>query len=185
MPQVPTKPLVEEVCRRLLDMGIGPDGRGSVVIRCGAMGACIAAKGSSYTWIDAYWNSENSGKVVDVTGNHSTPMSYAAHANDVPPGAGNSFLGGLGAGLVLSEGNVRQGTRAILDSEELTGLMESHVATLYATVSASFTIEQAGLPHLTQILDETGKLVERWNGGSPRQRLQELQNRLGRKLQSE
>ncbi len=27
-------------------------------------------------------------------------------------GAGNSFLGGLGAGLVLNKGDVREGTRA-------------------------------------------------------------------------
>ncbi|PIL36815.1 hypothetical protein GSI_00505 [Ganoderma sinense ZZ0214-1] len=73
MPKVPTKELVEEACRRFLDMGVGPDGQGSVVIRCGPMGACIAVKGSAYSWIDPYWTSENSGKVVDVTGNHSSP----------------------------------------------------------------------------------------------------------------
>ncbi|KAI1792853.1 Ribokinase-like protein [Ganoderma leucocontextum] len=99
-------------------------------------------------FLDMGVGSENSGKVVDVTG------------------AGNSFLGGLGAGLVHSQGDVRQ-------------------ATLYATVSASFTIEQAGLPCLTLISDETGTPVERWNGDSPHDRLQALQDRLGRKLQSE
>lgn len=69
MPKIPTKELVEEACRRFLEMGVGPDGQGSVVIRCGAMGACIAARGSPCAWIEAYWGSENSGKVVDVTGN--------------------------------------------------------------------------------------------------------------------
>ena len=69
MHKIPTKELVEEACRRFLEMGVGPDGQGSVVIRCGAMGACIAARGSPCAWIEAYWGSENSGKVVDVTGN--------------------------------------------------------------------------------------------------------------------
>lgn len=111
MPNVPTKELVEEACRRFLEMGVGPRGQGSVIIRCGAMGACIAARGLPYTWIEAYWGSENSDKVVDVTGNHSNPRSSDTRVDDALPGAGNSFLGGLGAGLILNQGDVRQGTR--------------------------------------------------------------------------
>ncbi|KAI0356585.1 Ribokinase-like protein [Trametes cingulata] len=145
MPLPPTKELIEEACRRFLEMGVGPDGNGAVVIRSGAMGACIAQKGQPFNWVDAYWSGpEGASKVVDVTG------------------AGNSFLGGLAAGLVLANGDVRK-------------------ATLYATVSASFTIEQEGLPRLTGTSNVKGEQqLEEWNGDSPHRRLRELQDRLAR-----
>jgi hypothetical protein len=43
------------------------------------------------------------------------------------------------------------------------------LASLHATVSASFTIEQEGLPVLT-----SSSGVEEWNGRLPGQRLEEL-----------
>ncbi|KAI9001247.1 Ribokinase-like protein [Trametes punicea] len=142
MPLPPTKELVEEACRRFLEMGIGQGGAGSVIIRSGAMGACVGQPGKPLTWVAAYWSGpESMNKVVDVTG------------------AGNSFLGGLGAGLVLTNGSVWE-------------------ATLYATVSASFIIEQEGLPRLTRATDGSGKQIELWNGDSPQRRLKELQDRL-------
>ena len=64
----PTRELVEEACRRFLDMGVGLAGGGSVVIRSGAMGACVATRGSPCTWVDAFWTEKDSDKVVDVTG---------------------------------------------------------------------------------------------------------------------
>jgi len=64
-------------------------------------------------------------------------------------GAGNAFLGGLAAGLALGK--------------------NLYEAVLYATVSASFTIEQYGLP---PIGPDT-----LWNGDSPQRRVEELQNR--------
>ncbi|KAI9067619.1 Ribokinase-like protein [Trametes sanguinea] len=142
MPLPPTRELVEDACRRFLDMGVGLDGTGAVVIRSGAMGACIAQRGQPCSWVDAYWSGpESTSKVVDVTG------------------AGNSFLGGLGAGLALTNGDILE-------------------ATLYASVSASFTIEQEGLPRLTHAVDQTGRQAELWNGDSPQRRLKELQGRL-------
>ncbi|KAI0637860.1 Ribokinase-like protein [Trametes polyzona] len=141
MPTPPTKELVEQACRRFLDMGVGPDGTGSVIIRSGAMGACVARRDQPISWVDAYWSGPGgAARVVDVTG------------------AGNSFLGGLAAGLVLTNGDVYE-------------------ATLYASVSASFTIEQEGIPRLTH---EDGGQVERWNGDAPERRLKELQERLAR-----
>ncbi|KAI0771913.1 Ribokinase-like protein [Trametes elegans] len=143
IPGPPNKELVEEACGRFLVLGVGPDGSGAVIIRSGAMGACVAQKGQPLAWVNAYWTGHGSAtdKVVDVTG------------------AGNSFLGGLGAGLVLANGDVRE-------------------ATLFATVSASFTIEQEGLPHLTRATSEDGRQEELWNGDSPLRRLRELQSRL-------
>ncbi|KAI0721829.1 Ribokinase-like protein [Cerioporus squamosus] len=145
MPINTTKQSIEAACSALLDMGVGPKDDGAVVIRSGAMGACIGLRGSPCTWVDAFWNGEDdASKVVDVTG------------------AGNSFLGGLGAGLVLSDGDVRE-------------------ATLFATVSASYTIEQEGLPRLSQVSNENGDVSEVWNGDSPHRRLQVLRDRLAAK----
>ncbi|KAI0728759.1 Ribokinase-like protein [Fomitopsis betulina] len=134
-----TKPLIEEACRRFMEYGVGPEGNGAVVIRSGALGAYVATRKGGGEWIPAFWNVPE--HVVDVTG------------------AGNSFLGGLGAGLALAGGN-------IVD------------ATLYGTVSASFTIEQAGLPQLTETEIEDGSVTEQWNGDSPHRRLKELQERM-------
>lgn len=71
-------------------------------------------------------------------------------------GAGNSFLGGLAAGLHLAKGNVYE-------------------ASYYASVSASFIIEQNGLPKVSR----GGHEADLWNGDSPMRRLQELKTRAG------
>lgn len=47
-------------------------------------------------------------------------------------------------------------------------------ATLYAAVSASFTIEQEGLPKLANPAEG----AESWNDDSPKRRLEELRARL-------
>jgi hypothetical protein len=87
--------------------------------------------------------------------------------------AGNSFLGGYIAGLSLSSG-------------------DPYEAALYATVSASFVVEQFGLPVLNPEAErgsEPGSSKgeeqgdrgahERWNGDSPWNRLDALRGRLG------
>ncbi|KZS97999.1 Ribokinase-like protein [Sistotremastrum niveocremeum HHB9708] len=76
------------------------------------------------------------------------------HVVDVT-GAGNGFLGGLAAGLFLSR--------------------KIDEAILYATVSASFVVEQLGLPKV----DTTDPNNNLWNGDSPRRRLEELRRRVG------
>ena len=95
MPQPPTKESIEDACQQLLDLGIGPNGSGHVVIRSGAMGAFVRSGARTGQWIDAYWSEESTpDKIVDVTG------------------AGNSFLGGLAAGLMLEGGDVYAGELA-------------------------------------------------------------------------
>lgn len=87
--------------------------------------------------------------------------------------AGNSFLGGYIAGLSLSSG-------------------DPYEAALFATVSASFVVEQFGLPVLNPEAERgsepepsKGKeqgdrgAYERWNGDSPWNRLDALRARLG------
>ncbi|KIM91056.1 hypothetical protein PILCRDRAFT_765050 [Piloderma croceum F 1598] len=138
LPKLPTKQLVEHAASKFADIGVGQCGAGCVIIRSGAMGAYVATRAKGGRWIDAFWTG-NTNKVIDVTG------------------AGNSFLGGLAAGLLQADGDV-------------------YDAALYATVSAGFTIEQAGLPSLSL----TGNLIEEWNGDSPQRRLEELRNRHSR-----
>ncbi|KZV75424.1 Ribokinase-like protein [Peniophora sp. CONT] len=123
---------VERAAKRFIEYGIGPDAKGHVLIRSGALGCYVVSKDRPGEWVAAYHQDQT--KVVDVTG------------------GGNSFLGGLAAGLKLSQGDVYQ-------------------AVLYASVSASFVIEQYGLPSLTKRVPNDVE-AEEWNGDSPRRRLQ-------------
>jgi len=136
LPLPPTKPLIEQACNTFLDFGVGVGGAGWVIIRSGELGAFIACRSQPGRWIDPYWTIDE--RVVDVTG------------------AGNSFLGGLAAGLALRDGDVYE-------------------AAFFATISASYTIEQHGLPRITRPSSDV--LSEEWNGDSPWKRLQELKAR--------
>ncbi|KAG9002825.1 hypothetical protein FRB94_003628 [Tulasnella sp. JGI-2019a] len=71
-------------------------------------------------------------------------------------GAGNMFLGGLVAGLEKTSGDIIE-------------------ASLYASVSASFAIEQAGLPSIAKPVVEGGP--ELWNGDDPHARLEIMRTR--------
>ncbi|KAJ6629207.1 Ribokinase-like protein [Mycena sp. CBHHK59/15] len=136
LPLPPRKSSIEEAARKFLELGVGKDGKGAVIIRSGSMGAYVAMKDKAPGWVPAFWNSDRDPeKIVDVTG------------------AGNSFLGGLAAGLLLENGDIYQ-------------------ATFYASVSASFTIEQGSLPSISTV---TGS--KEWNGDHPARRLNELRTR--------
>jgi len=125
---------IEEAAVHFLDFGVGEGGQGSVVIRCGALGAYCASRTTKGRWVEAFWGPNDLHHVVDVTG------------------AGNAFLGGLGAGLKHTQ--------------------DIYEAVLYASVSASFVIEQEGLP----LVEPDGGLWK-WNGDSPQRRLSDLRNR--------
>ncbi|KAI0092828.1 Ribokinase-like protein [Irpex rosettiformis] len=88
IPGTPTCALIEQACQRLLDLGVGPDGSGTVIIRSGHLGAYVKSRTKEGWWVPAYWGEENKAKVVDVTG------------------AGNAFLGGLAAGLYFKKEDV-------------------------------------------------------------------------------
>ncbi|BGP25005.1 pfkB family carbohydrate kinase [Rhodotorula toruloides] len=127
---------IEEVAQRFFEEGA----RSIVVIRSGALGAYALRKGDERgVWVPAYHVYQPGGpggKVLDVTG------------------AGNSFLGGLMAGLVLHPHDLVTAVQC-------------------ASVSASFVIEQFGLPSVE--LGEDG--IERWNGVDPTERLAEMRER--------
>jgi sugar/nucleoside kinase (ribokinase family) len=134
---------IESLCDQWLTSGIGKDGKGGVVVRCGKDGCLIARRGSR-RWMPAYHQS--AAKVVD------------------PTGGGNGFLGGLAVGLV------RVGeTPSIENIEE---------AAAWGAVSASFAIEQVGMP----ILGHDG-VRETWNGVVVQERLAEFKRRLDTYIQ--
>ncbi|KAH8106249.1 Ribokinase-like protein [Cristinia sonorae] len=146
MPLDVTRGVVEEAALQLLSFGVGAEGRGVVIIRSGHLGAYVANVERGGQWVEAYWTPSDSDRVVDVTG------------------AGNAFLGGLGAGLHFTKGDPFE-------------------ATLYGTISASFVIEQEGLPHLEHNTSrtETGEL---WNGSKPQKRLESLRKRIRNRVET-
>ncbi|TRM68493.1 Ribokinase-like protein [Schizophyllum amplum] len=125
--------LVELMAAKLSSFGAR-----TVVIRSGSRGCYVlnaeptlgALEGR---WINAYWLPEEAaGKVQSTTG------------------AGNSFLGGLCAGLHLAK-------------------MDIFKAAAYGSVSASFVVEQQGLP-----LSSMSNGKEKWNDDVPERRLRRL-----------
>ena len=135
--------LIEELCSQWLKGGIGPDGKGGIVVRCGKDG-CIVARDGLRKWLPAYHQSAE--KVLD------------------PTGGGNGFLGGLAVGLV------RAGASP--------GVEHLEEAAIWGSISASFAIEQVGMPILSHTPED-----ERWNGVRVEERLSEFKQRLARYVQ--
>jgi len=135
-----TKEGIEELARRLLEVGVGQESSGAVVVRAGHRGSFVISKNVNF-WLPAYYASEEDNshkKVVDTTG------------------AGNSFLGGLGAGLAQTKGNLVY-------------------AVAMGIVAASFVIEQIGTP----VLESKEGQPERWNGVRVDERMEEYVKRVG------
>ncbi|KAK1228911.1 hypothetical protein PQX77_008069 [Marasmius sp. AFHP31] len=142
IPLPPTKAAIEKAADRFLELGA----KEAVVIRSGGLGAYVLTRARPGEWITAFWGAENVKEVIDVTG------------------AGNSFLGGLAAGLDIADGDIYEGECV---SSAILYLSIDHQisASLYATVSASFAIQQGGLPVFSEGL---------WNQDSPSRRLDVL-----------
>lgn len=68
MTGTPTVELIEQACQRFIDLGVGPNGSGTVIIRSGHLGAYVASRSKPGRWIPAFWGPEDADKVVDVTG---------------------------------------------------------------------------------------------------------------------
>lgn len=95
-----TKVKVEDAARALVQTV-----KKAVIVRSGALGAyTLPAGGAQGRWVDAYWTEKDRSKVVDVTG------------------AGNSFLGGLVAGLEKASGDIYEGngSRTAMMERDLT-----------------------------------------------------------------
>ena len=61
--------LVEPLIEHLLHtVGVGKDGQGVVVIRCGGMGSCVGTRKGGIRWFPAFFEQEDQDRVVDVSG---------------------------------------------------------------------------------------------------------------------
>lgn len=82
-----------------------------------------------------------------------------------PTGGGNGFLGGLAVGLVRGS--------------DTSGIDNIEEAAIWGSISASFAIEQVGMPTLAH----SPQIGETWNGVRVEDRLKEFKERLGRYVQ--
>ena len=137
---------LEDMASEVIKWGIGPSIRGSLVVRQGKDG-CSAFSKRHRIHLAAYYtpDAESQSKVVD------------------PTGGGNAFLGALAMALSdilcpnIGEANRLLGLDKDPTSESLPGLT---LPLVYATVAASFVIEQPGMP----ICHVQGDAKETWNG---------------------
>ena len=109
LPLPPSKESIELATDKFLEIGVGRNKTGWVIIRCGALGAYMKTEMKKGMWVQAYWTAQDDDKIVDVTGGSFKALS--AYAN-IKTGAGNSFLGGLAAGMIIS-GDMYQGWRSL------------------------------------------------------------------------
>ncbi|THU78957.1 Ribokinase-like protein, partial [Dendrothele bispora CBS 962.96] len=128
---------IESYCETYHDLGAK-----TIIVRAGSHGSFISNRNEAFgkigsEWLPPYWTPDEATQMVKNT-----------------TGAGNSFLGGLCAGLYLAGDDVFRAAR-------------------YGSVSASFIIQQAGLPLLD--ISETGE--EYWNGESAEERLDSILRR--------
>ncbi len=63
-----TRPTVERLIRYLLSLGVGRDGQGIVVVRCGRLGSCVGTSRRGLHWVPAYFRGPEQVRVKDVTG---------------------------------------------------------------------------------------------------------------------
>ena len=142
-----------EMADCMMASGVGRDGRGALVVREGSEGATIYTREWSIH-LPAYHTKASA--VVD------------------PTGGGNAFLGGLIMAMSRKVepniGCLDEVLRDTLDCSLCCDFSAGNLlyAAIYATIAASYVIEQAGMPQLSVL--EDGKR-ERWNGESFASRL--------------
>jgi len=130
----------------------GPEGP-IIQIRSGALGSVVAHRKLGTRWVDAY---------------HTPAEAQAGVIKDVT-GAGNACLGGFTAALYRHEAELLFSLGSATAEAEA-GLDILARCAAYASVSASFVIEQQGLPALS--FGEGGEEV--WNGQAAQARLDRL-----------
>jgi hypothetical protein len=60
---------ISPVIHHLLEVvGVGPNGQGAVVVRCGRHGSCAGTKSRGIKWFPAYFTEKDGGRVIDVSG---------------------------------------------------------------------------------------------------------------------
>ncbi|KAJ6186227.1 hypothetical protein N7519_007528 [Penicillium mononematosum] len=83
---------IERLGEKLLASGVGPEGKGAVVIRAGENGCFVQSRNTASRWLPPFYKEdigeEQPAKVVD------------------PTGAGNAFLGGYAIGYLQGKGDI-------------------------------------------------------------------------------
>jgi hypothetical protein len=63
---------ISPVIHHLLDVvGVGSNGQGAVVVRCGRHGSCVGTRAKGIKWFPAYFTEKDGGRVIDVSGGNS------------------------------------------------------------------------------------------------------------------
>ncbi|KAF2842600.1 PfkB family carbohydrate kinase-like protein [Patellaria atrata CBS 101060] len=135
---------IEQCCDAWIREGIGSDQGGAVVVRAGKEGCYLAASENNSTMHTQLW----------------IPAFHRNQEKVIDPtGGGNAFLGGLAIGLARKR--------------ELSISSSIPEAALMGSISASFAIEQVGMPILKQMWDG-----ETWNGERVLDRLKTAREKL-------
>ncbi|EIW69310.1 hypothetical protein TREMEDRAFT_71595 [Tremella mesenterica DSM 1558] len=153
---------VNKIVNHLLNLGIGPNSRGAIVVRCGPLGSCVGTRAKGIRWFPAFFGPG----FTESIGSDRVNKSRVVQDGDVGQvvdvtGAGNAFLGGYVAGLYLSDDDHYEG----------------NLSALHATVSASFIVQQFGLPTLEPGIRNRPEV---WNRDTPAARLKSLRARMAK-----
>jgi len=72
----PSRESIELAAIRFLEIGVGQDKTGWVIIRSGPLGSYMKSQMTKGAWVDAYWTPEDNHKIVDVTGFFKSQYPY-------------------------------------------------------------------------------------------------------------
>lgn len=148
----------QEIVKQIISSGIGPDGKGVLVVRAGKDGSYTYCQDKSL-WLPAY---------------HDSDFVENSPTSD-PTGAGNAFLGAMAQAMV-SDGRapIEEAKSDLAESKIWSDIVKRWdgepqipLSLICATVAASYVVEQVGLPSLTS--SKQGE--ERWNGTDFSQRI--------------
>ncbi|KAJ5832104.1 hypothetical protein N7474_000415 [Penicillium riverlandense] len=156
-----------ELVQKILDSGVGPDGKGCLVIRAGKDGSYAYSRNQKI-WLPAYHQPNSSGTTAVLD----------------PTGAGNSFLGALAQGMVSAGRAPFQVIDSVLEQSEnwrkevdaWGQQRDLLLALICATVAAGFVVEQIGVPQISG----AGNGRELWNQSEFTERLRLYTQRLFR-----
>lgn len=192
------RPELEGLMRDFLrDVGVGA-GDGVLVVRCGGMGCCIGTS-KGLEWFPAFFQGENKGRVKDVTGGKSVFIHCDQRRHNKQYSRELLFGRIRRRTSSLQRRSVRRSVSSphpVLLLRPPHSLISTNAntpffsAALYATVSASFVVEQLGLPELIPYSDRGSdgggdREVDLWNGEDPQKRLEELRWRIKGEEQKE
>jgi hypothetical protein len=156
----------QELVRRILRSGIGPEKNGVLVIRAGKNGSYAYSNDLRGLWLPAY---------------HQIQLGHVSSVVD-PTGAGNAFLGALAEGLVSDGRKPLQTIDSVLEScTSWSQIVQTWgdngripKALICANTAAGVVIEQVGVPILTQGREGD----EHWNGTAFTDRIHRYTERL-------